>query len=190
MKIISQHLTKCIIAGIVAILPIGGSIIIIGYLETMISDAGISKIPFYFPGMGILMTIIGIYIIGLTVTTFIGRWAWEKIDKLINRLPALGKLYLSIKEILGYGEGEDAFFQNTVLIPAQGGIGEELGLVTNEIFLPDKTRKLVVFVPGSPNPTVGRLIILDADDVTPVNMQANDTLKALVSIGKTEFSIA
>jgi uncharacterized membrane protein len=189
MKTISQHFTKCLIAGIVAILPIGGLIITVGYLETTISSSGLSKLPFYFPGMGILMIVVGIYIVGLTVTTFVGRWAWKRIDAVINSLPALGKIYLSIKEILGYGEGEDAMFQDTVLVPLQNGNGKEIGLITNTVALPDGAEQLIIFVPGSPNPTIGRLIISDEAHVTRVSLPTNEALKAMVTVGKMDINL-
>jgi len=54
-----------------AILPVGGLIITVGYLESTLSSSGLSKMPFYFPGFGLLTAIILIYLIGLGVTTFV-----------------------------------------------------------------------------------------------------------------------
>ena len=100
MNLISRHFTKNILAGLVAILPIGGLILTIGYLETSISSAGLTRLPFYFPGLGILLVLVLIYFIGMILTTFIGKWLWNIIDKLLNSLPALGKLYQTLKQIL------------------------------------------------------------------------------------------
>ncbi len=188
MKRIKRHITTCVIAGLVAILPVGGLIITVGYLESAISSSGLSKMPFYFPGFGLLAAVLLIYFIGLGVTTFVGRWLWKRIDRTLDRLPALGSLYQTLKQILGYGEGEDAIFYETVLVPSRDTDSEELGLVTNRILNPTGT-KLVIFIPGAPNPTSGRLIILDEKRVKPLDMPVNETLKALVSMGKTEIDI-
>ncbi|RJR40864.1 MAG: DUF502 domain-containing protein [Desulfobacteraceae bacterium] len=185
-----KHVTSSFIAGIVAILPVGGSIITVGYLESTISSSGLSRLPFYFPGFGLLTTVILIYLIGLAVTTFIGRWIWNRIDTLVEKLPALGSLYGTLKQILGYGQGEHAIFYEAVLVPSRDVKSEELGLVTNKIFDESgNVTKLVIFVPGSPNPTSGRLLVMDRACVKPLQMPVNDTLKALVSMGKAEIDM-
>lgn len=190
MNQISRHFTKNILAGLVAILPIGGLVLTIGYLEKSISSIGLTRLPFYFPGLGILLVVVLIYLIGLILTTFIGKWLWNSIDKLLNNLPALGKLYQTLKQILGYGEGEDAIFQQTVLVPAQGGSGMEIGLVTNRILLPDGSENLVVFIPGSPNPTSGRLVISKPDMVKQTQIPINSAFKILVAAGKSEIDLS
>ena len=187
MQRIASHFSKNLLAGIIAILPIGGLIITVGYLEATISSAGLTQLPFYFPGLGILLALLLIYLIGLVLTTFIGRWLWTRIDRLLHQLPALGRLYASLKQILGYGEREDAIFQQTVLVPAQGGAGLELGLVTNHVTLPDGSENLVVFIPGSPNPTSGRLIIVHPDQVTATETAVNESFKLLVAAGKSDI---
>ncbi len=189
MRLLVKHVTKCLLAGIVALLPIAGLVLGVGYLESMISSAGLTALPFYFPGLGLLVAFVTLYLIGLMLTTFIGKWVWTRVDRLIGKLPALGNLYVSLKQILGYGEGEDAVFQETVLIPAQGGTGKEFGLVTNRIDLPDGSQRLVVFVPGSPNPTSGRLLVTSPDEVKPVDMPVNAALKVLVAVGKTDLRL-
>jgi len=189
MNPILKHLSTNLFAGLIAILPIGGLIFTIGTLETSISKSGLSQLPFYFPGLGIIVVLLLIYFIGLILTTFVGKWIWSKIDKLLNNLPALGKLYISLKQILGYGKGKDAMFHETVLVPAQGGSGMEFGLITNRINLPDGSEKLIVFIPGSPNPTTGRLIVTQADQVQITDIPVNATFKLLVAAGKADIKL-
>lgn len=188
MKSLSTHITRCLLAGIVAMLPISGLVLTVGYLETSISAAGLTALPFYFPGLGILMAVVLLYLIGLLLTSIAGRWLWRRVDLLLERVPALGRLYATLKQILGYGEGEDAVFHETVLVPAQGGCGEELGLVTRRIVAPDGGEKWVVFVPGAPNPTSGRLLIVEPGQVKMTGLSPNATFSTLVSIGKNEFA--
>ncbi len=105
------------------------------------------------------------------------------MDLVLNKLPVLGKLYLSLKQILGYGSGQDALFKETVLISGKAGMGEEIGLVTNTFIHTDGTCKYIVFVPGSPNPTAGRLVIADREQIRFIQASANEALKLLVAIG-------
>ncbi len=186
MKRVQQHIINCFIAGIVAVLPIFGLAVFIAYLEMTLASTGIGGIRFYFPGLGILLCLVIIYFLGLFVTTFIGKWIWNLFDGLLNRVPALGQLYRTLKEILGYNTDENTVFQQVVLVPSNQGAGEELGLVTERVKNNDGSVKLIVFIPAAPTPTSGRLIFIDEKDVKPLNMSAADTFKTLISMGKTK----
>lgn len=182
---IGRHLSRCFLAGVVALLPIGGTVLTVAYLESEISGSWLAKQPFYFPGLGLLAAVVIIYAIGLTVSTFIGRWLWRRFDLLLDRLPALGRFYQTLKQIVGYGEGKDAIFQRVVLVPNGECEGAELGLVTSETVDAVGAHQLVVFVPGSPNPTSGRLVVIDPKLVRPINVSVGDAMKSLISVGKT-----
>ncbi len=189
MKRVYKHITQSFLAGIVAILPIGGLIITIAYLESTISSTGLSRLPFYFPGLGILAAVTSIYLIGLVVTTFIGKWVWQHVDGILERLPAVGSIYQTLKQILGYGEGKDAIFLEAVLIPSKDHHSEELGLVTNQMSDGQGNTNLVVFVPGVPSPTSGRLLIINQNAVKRLVVPVNEAIKTLISMGKTEIDL-
>ncbi len=181
MNAILRHLTRCAIAGVVALLPVGGLVLSILYMENMLAESWLVDQWYYFPGLGILAAVVIIYVIGLIVTTFIGRWMWGRVDALLERLPILGRLYQTLKQIVGYGEGEDAVFRRVVLVPSPVAPDAfEMGLVTNQV-----DDKLVVFVPGAQNPTAGRLITVDPSVVTETDVKVSDALKSLVSVGAT-----
>lgn len=186
MKSVEKHIINCLIAGAVAVLPAFGLLVFIAYVESTLASTGIGGIRFYFPGLGIILSLVVIYLFGLLVTTFIGKWLWNFLDKFINRLPAIGQLYRTIKEILGYSTDQKTIFQQVVLVPANQGCGEELGLVTEKITNNDGSIKLVVFIPAAPTPTSGRLIFIDEKEVKPLHMSAAETFKTLISMGKTK----
>ena len=185
----TRHISRCLIAGIVALLPIGGTVLAVGYMEATIAASGLKDEPYYFPGLGLIAVAVIIYLIGLVVSTFVGRWVWSAADRLLDRVPAVGSLYQTLKQILGYGEGEDAIFQRVVLVPSRDCDAREMGLVTNSLTGHDGAQKLIVFVPGSPNPAQGRMLMIDEGLAIPIDMAVSDTLKALVSIGKTSITL-
>ncbi len=178
------HVSRCIVAGIVALLPIGGVAFTLLWLEGAISRGGLATQPFYVPGLGLLLAVAAVYLCGLLVTTFLGRWLWRQLDRGIERLPFLGDLYRSLKEVLGYDTGRERFFQGVVLVAGDGG--DELGLITGKVVLGGETRT-IVFVPGSPNPANGRLLLLSAARVHPVEVRTTAALRTLVAMGKTRF---
>jgi uncharacterized membrane protein len=183
MQPVIRHVSRSCVAGVVALLPVGGLVLTVVYMEKTLSESWLADQPYYFPGLGIVAAVAMVYLIGLTVTTFIGRWAWRVLDRTLDSLPALGQLYQTLKQLLGYGGGKEAMFQSVVLVRAAGLDGHELGLVTNEVN-GSEGRRLVVFVPGAPNPATGRLLLLDPKEARTIDMSVNDAMKAIVSVGK------
>lgn len=183
MQPVTKHLTRCLVAGVVALLPVGGTIFTIVYFETLIAASWLKEQGFYFFGCGLLATALLVYAIGLAISTFIGRWLWRQFDKLVNGLPVMGRLYQTLKQIMGYGEGPDAMFRRVVLIPARDVQGDEIGLVTAEAKSIAGQDLLTVFLPGAPNPTTGRVIMVDANEVRSTSLRVNDALMSLVSVG-------
>lgn len=188
MSVLMRHLSKCMVAGVVAMLPIGGLILTVVSFELMISDSWLAAQPWYLPGMGIVVALGLVYTIGLAVTTVVGKWLWGVLDRTLQRLPLLGQLYATLKQVLGYGEGEGAVFREVVLVPSREQEGMELGLVTDRV-VDDATgrERLSVFLPTSPNPGNGRLVFMDAASVTPSDARVSDALRTLVSAGATRL---
>lgn len=187
MKSLGRHVARHMAAGIVALLPIGGFVLTVVWLETTIAGSWLARQPYYFPGCGLLAAAALIYVLGLTVSTVIGRWAWSRFDTLLDRLPALGWLYRSLKEILGYAHGGEAIFRQVVLLASRESCGEELGLVTGSVRDASGAEMLVVFVPGAPNPTTGRLLLVDPEKAQPVPISPSEAMQALVSLGKVSL---
>ena len=179
----ARHVTRCLVAGIVALLPMGGAVLTIAWLEGALSQSWRDRVSWYFPGLGVLLALLLIYAIGLFVTTFAGRWLWRWLDRLLERLPGLGMLYQSLKEVLGYDSSRERFFRGVVAVRADEGF--ELGFVTGEAAGPDGSPHTLVFVPGAPNPTNGKLLLVDPARLQRLDVRTGDALRALVSMGKT-----
>jgi uncharacterized membrane protein len=178
------HLTKCLLAGLVAVLPVGGLIFLVVQLERTLY-APLKGVGFYFPGMGIVAAIIVIYLLGLTVTTVVGRWLWGKVDAVLHQVPGLAILYATLKQILGYGSGKDALFHRVVLVKDAAANTMELGLVTEEVKLDGQPPRYSIFIPGSPNPALGRLVLVEPAHCIPTQIPVDVALKALLSTGKS-----
>jgi uncharacterized membrane protein len=179
----TRHVTRCLIGGIVALLPIGGTVLGVAYLESVLTESWRGEVSWYFPGLGLLLALAVIYFVGLFVTTFLGKWLWRRVDTVLEKLPILGSLYQSLKEVLGYDSTRDRFFEAVVAVAVDDGF--EIGLVTGSAPGPDGEEHSVVFVPSSPNPTNGRLLLLPPDRIRKLDLRAADALRGLVSMGKT-----
>ena len=182
----TRHVTRCLVGGIVALLPIGGTALGLVYAETTLARSWRDDVSWYFPGMGIVAALLLVYLVGLLVTTFFGRWLWRQADKLLQRVPLVGTLYSSLKEVLGYDTERDRFFESVVAVRVDDGF--EIGLVTGRADGPDGTEHTIVFVPSSPNPSNGRLLLLPPDHIKVLDLRAADALRGLVSMGKTPLN--
>ena len=182
---IRRHLTRTLVAGVVAMLPVGGLVLAVAWTESAIASSGLGRQPWYVPGAGLLAVVAVTYAVGLFITTFVGRWLWTLVDALLSELPLVGGLYHTLQQILGYGEGKGAMFERVVWVPSRDLPARELGLVTQSLPAEgDEGERLVVFLPSAVNPTVGRMLVLDVDVVRPADLSVNEALKALVSVGK------
>src|SRR5688572_28294763 len=114
----TRHLTRCLVAGVVALLPLGGAALAIAWLEGAIASSWKAKVAWYFPGLGLILALLAVYLVGLFVTTFAGRWLWRTTDRLLERTPLLGTLYQSLKEVLGYDSTRERFFHGVVAVRA------------------------------------------------------------------------
>jgi uncharacterized membrane protein len=172
------------LAGVVALLPLGGAVLTVAWLEYTIASSWRGALPFYFPGLGLLLVACAIYAVGLFVTTFAGRWLWSLVERVVQRIPLLGSFYDSLKQVLGYDTPRERFFRGVVAVAVEGGL--ELGLVTGETVGPGGEGRSLVFVPGSPNPTTGRLLLVETAKLQQLDMKVADALRAQVSLGKSQ----
>lgn len=179
---IRNHFVTSLIAGVVAILPIAGLAITIIYFENQVAGNWLKNQGFYFFGLGLLIFAVLVYLIGLTVSTFVGRWIWRRVDRLLDRLPVLGGLYQTLKQILGYGEGPKGIFQRVVWVALESQGRFELGLVTREA-CEETQGRLVVFVPNAPTPTSGRLVYINPEQSEPSPLTASQAMQMLMSLG-------
>ncbi len=176
------YFVRPLIAGVVALLPIAGLVLTVAYFENQVAGVWLKNQGFYFFGLGLLLVLAILYLVGITVSTFIGRWLWKRVDRLLDQVPVLGNLYQTMKQIFGYGEGPKGLFQRVVLVPSKLPGQTEIGLVTQE---PSESTggKLVVFVPTAPSPTAGRLVYIDPEQVQATSMTASQAMQFIVSLG-------
>jgi uncharacterized membrane protein len=182
MDTLKGHFTKCFVAGVVAILPIAGLVATVVYFEGQVAGSWLKNQGYYFFGLGLLILTVLVYLIGLVVSTFVGRWVWNRVDRVLGRLPILGNLYQTLKQILGYGNEEGALFRRVVLVQFQNPDRFEIGLVT--VDASEKTsQRLGVFLPSAPTPTSGRFVYVQPQVVLDTKLTTSEAMQLLFSMG-------
>jgi uncharacterized membrane protein len=140
------------------------------------------------PGVGLIAGIFLIFIMGFLISNVIGEKLYNFIEKMVKRIPLVTKVYFGIKQII------DAFsiqgkqvFSKVVLIeyPRKGTyvVGFLTGECKGEVQTKTAARLMNVFVPTTPNPTSGMLILVPENDITYLDMTVEEGLKLIVSAG-------
>jgi uncharacterized membrane protein len=192
-KPFSLTLRNYFITGVVVLIPIGFTLylskILIG-ISSKILPKNINPnyyLPFNIPGVEILISIIFITIVGGLSLSFFGRRILKLIDDLFKRIPFLRTVYSAIVQMTETFSKKDDDKKSVVLIEYPRKNVWAVGFATKENTgeMADKTKKklLNVFVPTTPNPTSGFLLMFPIEDVIYLNMTFEEASKFIVSAG-------
>ena len=180
MENLLAHLRNKFLAGVVAALPL--AILAYGawWIETN-TKALTAPLGFHFPGLGVVLALAGVYLLGVAVTSFLGRWSLRLANWLLERAPGLNVLYRAWRDVLVMPPDKDGMFHQAVLAPVDASL-HQLGF-TNGRPLPDDPERQCVFLPGLPNPFSGRLVVVPRAGCVPLPMSVHDALKYHLSGG-------
>ena len=182
------------ITGVVVLIPIGFTLylskILIGVSSNLIPENinPNSYLPYAIPGIEILISIILITIVGGLSLSFLGKRILKLIDDLFKRIPFLRTIYSAILQMTESFSNKDNDKKSVVLIeyPRKGVWAVGFATKENKGEMADKTnqRLINVFVPTTPNPTSGFLLMFPIEDVIYLNMTFEEASKFIVSAGK------
>ena len=146
-----------------------------------------SYLPYAIPGIEILISIILITIVGGLSLSFLGKKILKLIDDLFKRIPFLRTIYSSILQMTETFSKKDDDKKSVVLIeyPRKGVWAVGFATKENTGEMAEKTNKKLinVFVPTTPNPTSGFLLMFPIEDVIYLNMSFEEASKFIVSAG-------
>ncbi len=181
------------ITGVVVLIPIGFTLylskILIGVSSNLIPENinPNSYLPYAIPGIEILISIVLITIVGGLSLSFLGKRILKLIDDLFKRIPFLRTIYSAILQMTESFSNKDNDKKSVVLIeyPRKGVWAVGFATKENKGEMADKTnqRLINVFVPTTPNPTSGFLLMFPIDDVIYLNMTFEEASKFIVSAG-------
>lgn len=150
-------------------------------------DDGAGKMFWYWSVAAFVLAIVLICLVGLTARFYFGKKLIEWTDTALMRVPVLNKIYGATKQVNdALVSGNKNSFKTVVLIefPHQGSYS--LGFLTSEdseIHVRPEQKLVCVFVPTTPNPTSGFLMLVPDEKVTRLKMSVADGLKYIISLG-------
>ena len=181
------------ITGVVVLIPIGFTLylskILIGISSKIIPENinPNSYLPFKIPGIEIIISIILITIVGGISLSFLGKRILKLIDDLFKRIPFLRTIYSAIVQMTETFSKKDGNKKSVVLVeyPRKGVWAVGFATKENKGEMSDKVNKklLNVFIPTTPNPTSGFLLMFPIEEVIYLNMSFEEASKFIVSAG-------
>jgi uncharacterized membrane protein len=181
------------IAGIVVLIPIGITIYLTLFLISILSKVLPKEInpnyylPYNIPGLEILISILIITLIGGLSVSFLGKKLLNIFNNILKRIPILRTIYSALGQMTETFTSSEKNQKNVVLIeyPRKGtwAVGfatkENTGEISNKI----KKELINVFVPTTPNPTSGFLLMYPKEDLIYLDMSFEEASKFIVSAG-------
>ena len=192
-KSLFRTLRNYFITGAIVLIPIGITIYLSIFLIKFSSRLLPSKInpnnylPFDIPGIEILITIIFITIVGGISLSFIGKKILEIFNNILKRIPILRTIYSAVGQLTESFAQTKGTKKSVVLIeyPRKGLWAVGFATKDNEGEISKKTNEQLVnvFVPTTPNPTSGFLLMVPKKDIVYLDMSFEEASKFIVSAG-------
>lgn len=196
-----KHLRRYIVAGLLVWLPLAATVglltFVIGMMDNWLDRAFALLPPGYhpdsmlgisIPGLGVLFTLLLLILTGMFAANIVGRAFVRGWESLLHRVPIVRPIYSSVKRFaeLVFSDASESF-KRVLLIqyPRKGlyslafqtssQLGEVQGRTGEEV--------VCTFVPTTPNPTSGVVIIVPLKDVIVLDMDVDEALKMVISLG-------
>tara|TARA_Y100000590_G_scaffold103595_1_gene117742 strand:- start:19830 stop:20444 length:615 start_codon:yes stop_codon:yes gene_type:complete len=181
------------IAGVVVLIPIGITIYLTVFfvsISSKILPKGINPnhyLPYNIPGLEILISLILITFIGWLSLSFIGKKLLDLFNSFLKKIPILRTIYSAIGQMTETFTSSKNNKKNVVLVeyPRKGTWAVGFATKDNSGEISDKTKKdlINVFVPTTPNPTSGFLLMFPKSEVIFLDLTFEEASKFIVSAG-------
>lgn len=187
------HMKKYLITGLLIWIPVVITIWVLALIVTTM-DQTLTLVPdafqprYHIPGLGLLLTLVVVYLTGLSASNFLGRRVMQVWEGVLRRIPVVNSIYGGVKQVSDtlFTPGGQAF-RKALLVqyPREGSwtiaflTGQPGGDVANHL----SGEYVSVYVPTTPNPTSGFFLMMPKSDVVELDMSVDDALKYVVSMG-------
>ncbi|MDE0298058.1 MAG: DUF502 domain-containing protein [Candidatus Poribacteria bacterium] len=188
---VKTHFKNTLLAGILTLVPLGVTFFVLRFLFVTL-DGWLAPVvsPIlgeqYVTGMGLLATILLVYITGVVVSNIVGRKLIGLGERVLTKIPLVRDVYAPVRQLVQTVLGPEPFnkFKQVVTIESPNANIRVIGFVTGQIHETGNSAPLTsVFIPTSPNPTTGMLLFCKPDILHETNLKPETAMKMLVSGG-------
>ncbi len=189
---VATHLKEKFGAGLFIVIPLGITLFILkflfnfadGILGTYLDSlfTAISHREIHFPGLGVLTSLVIIYLVGLLATNVMGNHLIKWGDDLLSRIPLVKSIYVSSKQLTNVLKDGKTPYRRAVFVEWPRPGVRAIGFVTAEVERKGE-RLVVVYVPTMPNPTSGFALFFHESEVLDSGMTVEEAVRFVVSGG-------
>ncbi|GBD11199.1 hypothetical protein HRbin23_00851 [bacterium HR23] len=185
---LEHHLRRNILAGLAVLVPAVITYLVVrfvvDFVDGLLRPLTSRLLHVVVPGLGLAITLVALYLIGLVVTTVIGRQLVNWWNSLVERLPGIRVVYRTARQIADvFNSHSTARYRRVVFLEFPRPGLRSIGLVTSEWRDKEGCLQLVVYVPTVPNPASGFLVVVPAEQVEEADMSVEDAIKVILSAG-------
>jgi len=196
VKKIRDFFKKYFITGLLVILPVWATYTVLsallGVIDGILGDLPRQFLGLKFPGLGIITLVLFVLVIGVLFANYAGSRIVRFSDEMLHKVPLVRGVYFTVKQVMETFSLKQQFHGvGLVEYPRKGcySVGFMTGDVQGEQF--GLTGRFVtVFVPTTPNPTAGFLLLLPESEVTRLDMTVEEGMKFIISLGLVPMSEA
>jgi uncharacterized membrane protein len=185
---------KNFITGLLVLVPLGVTAYVLkgllGWIDNILGDLPGYVIGLRFPGLGIITLILFILAVGIISTNYFGNRIVRFWDELMQKVPLVRGVYSTVKQVMETFSVKQNFHGVALVeYPRKGcySIGFVTGDVRGESIGLTGTYE-TVFVPTTPNPTAGFLLVLPEAEVCHLDMSVEQGMKFIISLGLVSLS--
>jgi len=177
------------LSGILVVVPVVITILVVRaiftFLDELLLPYLMPQLGYWVPGIGIIITLFGIYFVGILVTNFVGRKFVSLGEKIVLNIPVAKSIYGSVKQIMEtFSFKTEESGKKVVMVEYPKKDIWSIGLVNGEITHPDKNQMLFnVLILAAINPTSGFFILVPQEKVVHLNISVEEAMKWIVSGG-------
>ena len=192
-----KKLRTIIVAGLLVWIPLGLTIFVIKLLIDLLGQTYLlippalrpeNLIGTEIPGIGVIVAIIVVLLTGLITANYFGKSIVKAWDAFLDRIPLIRSIYSPLKKFseLVLSDQTQSFSKVLLIEYPRKGIyslcfqtSKELGEVQNQ----DGEEMVCVYIPTTPNPTSGYIVLVPQNEVKELKMSVEDALKMIISLG-------
>lgn len=200
----SKTLRRYLLAGLVVWLPIAVTFIVLRFIVEML-DQTMALLPdsyhpdllfgFHIPGLGVILSLLIMLITGIIATNYFGERLVSLGERILAKIPLVRSIYNAAKQIINalFATNSQAFRKVLLIEYPRSGMWTLAFLTgnTNGSVLSAQTGEEMVslFVPTTPNPTSGFLLMIPKREAIEIDMTVEEALKFVISLGVMQPSL-
>lgn len=140
------------------------------------------------PGLSVIVVVVALLLTGMAVTNIAGQWMLRQYNRVLSNTPIVKSIYTSVKQVSDtlFSSSGQAFRQAVLVQYPRAGsytIAFVTGKPSGEVAKKLSTDMLTLYVPTTPNPTSGFMLVVPRADVIELEMSVDEALKYIISMG-------